>query len=58
MAILVALLPNCDDLIDRDVTVVVTFIPELQDTRFNLDYLTAQARCSSADNVNFAIDHF
>jgi hypothetical protein len=58
MAILVALLPICDDLIDRDVTVVVTFIPELQDTRFNLDYLTAQARRSSADNVNLAIDHF
>ena len=58
MAILVALLPNCDDLIDRNIAVVVAFVPELQDARFNLNYLTAKARGSSADNVNFAIDHF
>ena len=58
MAVLVALLPNCDDLVDRNIAVVVTFVPELKDARFNFNYLTAKARCSSADNVNLAIDHF
>jgi len=58
MAILVALFPNGDDLIDRNIAVIVTVVPELQDAPFNLNYFTAKARCASAHHVNLAIDHF
>lgn len=54
--IVVAGFPDDHDLINRHVARVPFIITQVSHTRFDLEHLTAQARCAAAEDIDLLTD--